>query len=247
MANVHPQDRDRLAATLEKAAWSGEPFELTCRLHRPDDGCERVVRVGGRAERPGRLLGTVIDVTDQVESERRLARAQEIAHLGSWDWNIVTGDLSWSDEIYRIFGLEPQQFRPTYGTFLERVHPDDRAAVKQAVADAIEARTPYGIEHRVVRPDGEERIVHEQGEVTYTPDGTPLQMIGTVLDITERARPLQEDAGPDARLRLHVQARHAALLLRQPRGRRPGGLQPRRAHADAPLRHHAGVLGGALP
>jgi diguanylate cyclase (GGDEF)-like protein/PAS domain S-box-containing protein len=119
-------------------------------------------------------------------SEESLARAQAITHVGSWDWNIVTNDISWSDEIYRIFGLKPQGFGATYDAFLSYVHPEDRETVKNAVETAIREKKPYSVEHRVARPDGSIRIVHEIGETFYAPDGTPVRMIGTVQDVTER-------------------------------------------------------------
>jgi diguanylate cyclase (GGDEF)-like protein/PAS domain S-box-containing protein len=120
------------------------------------------------------------------QSEERLAEAQRIAKLGGWDWDIVHGDLHWSDEIYEIFGLSPEGFGATYEAFLEAVHPDDRGRVRQAVKEALDRSKPYGIEHRIVRPDGLTRVVQEQGEVTFDADGRPIRMVGTVQDITGR-------------------------------------------------------------
>ncbi len=120
------------------------------------------------------------------KSEARLANAQRIAHLGSWDWNILKNKLYWSDEIYRIFGLTPQAFGATYDAFLESVHPDDRELVKNSVKQALDEKKSYSIEHRIVLPDGSIRFVHEQGEATYDEDGNPVRMTGTVQDITER-------------------------------------------------------------
>ena len=122
------------------------------------------------------------------KSEQRLAEAQRVAHMGNWDWNILTNDLYWSDEIYRIFGLQPQEFGATYPAFLERVHPDDRQHVESAVQRAVEEREEYSIDHRIVLPSGEVRTVHEEGEVTYDQAGRPIRMVGTVLDITDRKR-----------------------------------------------------------
>lgn len=119
-------------------------------------------------------------------SEESLARAQAIAHVGSWDLNIATGELSWSDEIYRIFGLQPKEFGATYDAFLSHVHPGDRERVTTAVDTANREKRRYSIEHRVARPDGSIRVVHERGETLYGPDGAPVRMIGTVQDITER-------------------------------------------------------------
>ena len=121
------------------------------------------------------------------KSEASLAEAQRIVHVGNWDWDIVTNELYWSDEIYRIFGLTPQEFGATYEAFLNSVHPDDRDLVVELVNKALEGET-YSIDHRVVLPTGEVRTVHEQGEVTFEEDGKPIRMVGTVEDITERKR-----------------------------------------------------------
>ena len=97
------------------------------------------------------------------ESERLLKKSQEIAHLGSWELNLINNRLSWSDEVYRIFGLRPQEFGATYEAFLDAVHPDDRAAVDTAYSGSIiEGRDTYEIEHRVVRKSGEIRFVQEK-------------------------------------------------------------------------------------
>lgn len=116
-----------------------------------------------------------------------LQEAQRIAHLGNWDWNITEGTLAWSNGIYRIFGIDPEGFGATYEAFLNSVHPEDRGSVRNAVGESLGDRTiPYDIEHRVVRPDGKERIVHEIGEVIRDDDEAPVRMIGTVQDITEQ-------------------------------------------------------------
>ncbi len=121
-------------------------------------------------------------------SESSLAEAQALAHLGNWDWNIVSNALAWSKEIYRIFGVEPHAFDASYPAFLRYVHPDDRAAVGAAVQAAIQQHEPYGIVHRIVRPEGVERVVLERGVVYFDLQGKPLRMIGTVQDITDRWR-----------------------------------------------------------
>jgi PAS domain S-box-containing protein len=115
-----------------------------------------------------------------------LSEAQRIARLGNWDWDIVNNRLHWSDEIYRIFGLKPQEFEATYEAFLRSVHPDDRRQVQEAVESALGDREPYSIDHRILLPDGSERMVHEQGEVAFDETGKAVRMMGTVQDITER-------------------------------------------------------------
>jgi PAS domain S-box-containing protein len=119
------------------------------------------------------------------DSKSRLAEAQRIASLGNWDWDITEKTIWWSDEVHRIFGIEPGKFEATYEAFLKVVHPDDRKFVETAVNEALENRKPYNIDHRIIRPDKTERIVHEGGEVKYDENGRPIRMVGTVQDITE--------------------------------------------------------------
>ena len=127
------------------------------------------------------------------ESEARLRRAQEIAHLGSWELDVVADRLTWSEEVYRIFGLEPQASGTTYETFLAAVHPDDRDAVDAAYSGSLrEGRDSYEIEHRVCRPSGEVRIVHEKCEHIRDSSGRVIRSIGMVHDVTSRK--LAEDA-----------------------------------------------------
>ena len=123
-------------------------------------------------------------------SEARLSRAQEIAHLGSWELDVANNNLSWSDEVYRIFGLQSKEFGATYEAFLECVHPDDRAAVDAAYSTSLqEGRDTYDVEHRVIRKDtGEIRIVHERCEHHRDTAGRIIRSIGMVQDITERKR-----------------------------------------------------------
>jgi PAS domain S-box-containing protein len=127
-----------------------------------------------------------------TESATRLREAQRIAHMGSWDWDIVANEVRWSDEVYRIFGLGPQEFGATYDAFLASVHPNDRKSVQERVDAALQDSAEYSIDYRILLPCGEVRHVHEQGEVTRDLDGRPIRMVGTVTDITERKRAEQE-------------------------------------------------------
>ncbi len=131
------------------------------------------------------------DVTDEVtttnalvENEARFSRAQAIAHIGSWEWDIPTGNLAWSDETYRIFEKAEQEFDPTYEKFLETIHPDDRERVSVAVADSVDNGAPYSSVHRIVCSNGREKIVHEIGQTLSDPSGKTNGMEGTVQDIT---------------------------------------------------------------
>jgi PAS domain S-box-containing protein len=135
------------------------------------------------------------------ESESSLSEAQRIAHVGNWSWEVQTNELHWSDEIYRIFGLLTHQFNPTYDAFLEFVHPDDRESLQEAVQKAFFEKEPYIFDHRIVLPDGMERVVHEQGEVIFDDNGKPVRMVGTVQDITDLKRIENELRRSEAQLR----------------------------------------------
>ncbi len=126
-------------------------------------------------------------------SEAILAQAGQMAHLGAWELEFVNeadpdaNPLQWSEEVYRIFGYQPGSVAVSNILFFERVHPDDRQAVRDAVAQAIATKTAYAIEHRIIRTDGTVRTVYEHGDIVFA-DGRPLRIIGAVQDITGRKR-----------------------------------------------------------
>ena len=120
-------------------------------------------------------------------SELHLALAQRIARLGSWEWDIPEDDLYWSDEVYRIVGLQPREIKPKCKDFLDFVHPADRDRVAEAVRDALDRET-FDIEYRFVTRDGREGYAHSQGAVAFDEKRTPLRIDGTIHDITERKR-----------------------------------------------------------
>jgi PAS domain S-box-containing protein len=128
------------------------------------------------------------------ESELRLARAQEAAHLGSWELDLTNlqdidqNPVWWSDEVYRIFGYVPGQFPASNELFFKSVPPEDAARIQAAVRGALHDSLPYCIQHRVIRPDGTERIVEERSTVIRDVGGRPIRMVGTVLDVTDRQR-----------------------------------------------------------
>jgi PAS domain S-box-containing protein len=164
------------------------------------DGAEVPIDDSGAPirDKDGQTTGVVLvfrDIAERkkaeeelLESEERLNRSQEIAHLGGWDLDLIKNKLTWSDEIYRIFGLKPQEFGATYEAFLQAVHPDDRKAVDAAYSGSLrEGRDTYEIEHRVVRKStGEIRIVYEKGEHLRNEQGKIIRTVGMVQDITDR-------------------------------------------------------------
>jgi diguanylate cyclase (GGDEF)-like protein/PAS domain S-box-containing protein len=125
---------------------------------------------------------------DLAQSEARLANAQRIAKLGHWEWDLATGNVQRSAEIYDIVGRTREQLPTTHSAFLDTLHADDRPLFDEAVESALRRREPFSLDFRVVRPDGSVRIVHQQGEVDYDGAGNATRMLGTTQDITERKR-----------------------------------------------------------
>ena len=122
------------------------------------------------------------------ESERKLEEAQRLTHVGYWERDPNTDLITWSDETYRIFGLEPQGRALNLAQLPELVHREDKQIVVEAVAEALRGGRRYDVEYRVVRPNGEVRLVHSQGDVIRDESGRPRRMFGSVQDITERKR-----------------------------------------------------------
>ena len=126
------------------------------------------------------------DVTEARKNELALNEAQKIAKLGNWELDIVKDKLYWSDEIYRMFDLEPQKFKATYAAFLENIHPDDRDEVNEAYSNSLKTKQPYNITHRLKLASGEIKYVNEMCTTEFDKDGNPLKSVGVVQDITSQ-------------------------------------------------------------
>jgi PAS domain S-box-containing protein len=144
---------------------------------------------------PVAMIGSVSNITARrlaevalKESEARLAESQRIAHVGSWELDVGSHVLTWSDESFRMFGFRKGEFSPTMEAFFECVHPDDRPTMNATTQAAWYEGKPFDVEHRIIRPDGQMRTVHEMAEIIFDDAGQPARMIGTVRDITERKR-----------------------------------------------------------
>ena len=151
-------------------------------------GVSRDVTATKQAERV--LIQQVEDNRSLVEAlsleRRRLAEAQSVASVGSWEMDLETSELNWSDETYRIFEMEKAGESLSYGTFLSLVHPDDRAKVDRTFVDSVANRVPYAVDHRILLPDGRVKTVHERCQTFYDSEGRALRSLGTAQDVTER-------------------------------------------------------------
>jgi len=141
------------------------------------------------------VLGIFWDITNEKADElyykklqSGLKQAQALAHIGHWELDLVSNTLFWSDEVYRIFGLEPQEFSATYEAFLKHVHPEDIDMVNNMYISSLQEKHGYYVEHRIVRKDGEIGFVEERCEHEFDNDGNPIKSIGTVHDITRRKK-----------------------------------------------------------
>jgi signal transduction histidine kinase/integral membrane sensor domain MASE1/CheY-like chemotaxis protein len=185
--------------TLAIAATVAERRRMDARMRQLNDELEARI-----AERTAQLEAAIQELRGEVAErvradderravEARLLEAQRIAHIGSWEWTIATDTIWWSEEMYRIYELDPGT-PLTYARFLEAVHPDDRAHVDGTIRGAFIDGEPFTFEHRIVRPGGEVRTLHAQGRLVCDGRGEPVRMIGTGQDITDRARADEERA-----------------------------------------------------
>ena len=193
---IHPDDRQAVVDAVTACTERDVPYEIEHRVVWPDGTVRWLLERGAVARdadgKPLQMLGVVQDIDDRkraelalAERERELREAQTLAHIGNWTADLVSGQLSWSDEIYRIFGHAPGSFEPSVEAFHAAVHPDDLAQVHESEKRA-EQTGRHEVVHRIVRPDGTVRHVQELGQMETDAAGKRVRMTGTVQDVTER-------------------------------------------------------------
>ena len=194
LAAIHPDDRKSVVHAVNACLERDLPYEIEHRVVWPDGTVRWLLEKGAvvrdETGKPIQMLGVVQDINDRkqieeelIERDRQLQEAQSLAHIGNWTADLVTGKLSWSDEIYRIFGHEPGSIQPSVGVFKNAVHPDDREKVRESEALAAKTRL-HNVVHRIVRPDGTVRHVHELARAKIDAQGKLLNLAGTVQDVT---------------------------------------------------------------
>src|SRR5579863_2766883 len=212
---VHPEDREPLYRGVDQDLVAGERPSGEFRIVRPSGEVRTVSSLTSErwsslpgdtkrdaSGRPYKLFGTIQDITDRKRSEEafqeisrklqesnaRLEEAQRIANVGHYSWNLIENRVTWSDEVYRIYGLDSRRGTIDLAEISEMIHPEDRELVFRAAEEALQSGTPADIEHRLIRPDGEVRTIHSVGTVKRDSSGRPYEMFGTAQDITERKR-----------------------------------------------------------
>jgi PAS domain S-box-containing protein len=193
---IHPDDRGRVLALLE--AEPAQEFEVEYRVVRPD-GSMRWVRDRGfplrePSGRVYRVAGIAEDITERKRieeqmrrSEQLLSEAQRVAHIGNFIWDVPTNLVTWSDELYRLFGVQPGDIHPA-SEAMEFVHSGDHDVMMAAIQHTFQTKEPYSFFYRIHRCDGEERILHSRGYLVSDAHGDPISVFGTTQDVTESRR-----------------------------------------------------------
>lgn len=161
----------------------------------------------------GMTVARLVVESDLHDLAARVNSAQHLASMGDYDWHIASDTNQWSDELYRIYGYEPQSFNASYERFLGNIHPDDRERIQAIHQQAYATGEPYGMIERIVRPDGDLRYLSSNGEVIMDASGTPIRMRGTCIDITDRVLAEQERERVTERFQRLVEAAPEAILV----------------------------------
>jgi PAS domain S-box-containing protein len=231
---MHPQDKPRVMEVLNAYLQDALPlYEVEFRM-RSKSGQWKWILIHGKVfERdesgaPLRMLGTQKDISDAYRqamqrklaeeqlkrSEANLATAQKIAHIGSWEFDVVSGEITWSEEKFHILGLDPNKPEPKYAELIEKIHPDDRERFQQATSQAIALGRCYELDYRIVRSDGQVRYIEGRGETVVNEQGQVIRLFGTALDITDRKRveeALQESVQRERAIALAIQRMRQTL------------------------------------
>ena len=216
---VHPDDRESLYSGVDVDLLAGGHPVAEFRIVLPSGELRTVHAITSKrwsaisdglnqktSQRHYKLFGTIQDITERKrsdeerhslsrkleESNARLEEAQRVAHLGYWIWDLETNRVIFSNETCRIYGLKPQEDPIDLETIRELIHPEDREYVFENADRAVRDRVPVQTEHRLIRPNGEVRIVYSRGDLTSDASGRPYQMFGTCQDITQRKRAEEE-------------------------------------------------------
>lgn len=197
-ARSHPEDREHLQNQLKHAIENLSSFDFYYRII-PPNSSEKILHAKGEvlvdshSGNASKLVGTIQDVTEKQTlirslkyNEQLYKQSQAIAHLGNWSWDIAKNRVEWTDELYRIYGLDPNSEAITYTRYLTFIHPDDLEEVQSTIANCLSTHQPYDFYHRVILEDGTVKTIHSKGEALLDKQGEPYKLVGTGQDVTER-------------------------------------------------------------
>jgi PAS domain S-box-containing protein len=261
---VHPADLKDLDTLRHRAIDSGSMFEAEFRLRDCGGGYRwhlvRSVPVRDPDGQVVRRYGTATDIDDRKRasealavSEERLRLALAAGRMGTWDWNIRTGAVAWSDNLEEIHGLPPGGFDGTFEGYQRLIHPEDRPAVLAAIARSVEERSGYEVEFRNIQPDGSVHWIAGRGRVFTDAAGRPVRMLGVGMDITAEKQAEQALREADRRkdeflavlaheLRNPLAPLRTALQLMRPTADAVPGIEAERAMAERQVIHLARLV-----
>jgi PAS domain S-box-containing protein len=229
LQRVHPEDRDDFLEMMVTVAQRSMDYEHHHRIVMPDGTLKHIHAIGHPVhDEAGNLVeyvGTAMDVTERKRaedalrrSETYLAEGQRLSHTGSWAWRPATLEsLYWSDEMYRIYGFNPQDGPPATETFWQRIHPEDRDEHQELIEQVAQRNLDYEHDHRIVLPDGTIKHIHAVGHPVFNDSGQVVEYVGTAVDVTERK--LAEDELRKHRENLEDMVRHRTEQLAEAKTR----------------------------
>jgi PAS domain S-box-containing protein len=196
---LHPDDVKWSDEEVQMALKGEKDFDIVFRVIWPD-GTVRHIEAHGDVYRgtngePVRMIGVNFDITEHIKNQEEIEKSknllstvQQIGVIGSWEYDIINNTPYWSDEIYRIFGLKPQEIEPTYEGYIGYMHPEDREMALKTYNESLMNKNPSEIDHRLKLKDGSIKYVHQRWENYYDSDGKPIRSIGMIQDITNRKK-----------------------------------------------------------
>jgi PAS domain S-box-containing protein len=203
LQRAHPEDRVRVQQAIDRALQDAKDFDLEHRLLMPDGSVKHVHSVGHLAtDQPGNteLVGAITDITERKrvevalrQTEAYLEEAQRLSHTGSWAWNVARREnIHWSQEQYRLFGLDPKSDSLSFETAYQRIHPEDRATFNKVLETATRERSDFEVDFRIVLPDGSMKYSRSVGHPVFSASGELVEFVGTGIDMTERRQAEKE-------------------------------------------------------
>lgn len=196
--HIHPADRERVSDYFLKSLRSKRDHRLEYRMVAADGRAvwfHHLMNAIPENDEPKEFVGIMVDITARKEeeerllsSERRMAEAQHIAHIGSWEHDLKTNQVTWSEETYRLFGMEPSEDKMSFEAFAAHLDPGDFQRIREPLARAILERTPFSFDYGITTSDGTRKVFRDRGEVVADEAGQAIRLVGTVQDITDRKR-----------------------------------------------------------